>query len=79
MCVLDTAFHVIGTSSDRVYRAFMSGWSKQGKRVRARSGTRSVYRNSSLRFRDWSPAVNTMSTVFSPALVSAAGMTMCSF
>ena len=42
IAVFDTASHASGSVSERVYEAFMSGWSNEGKRVRARSGTSRV-------------------------------------
>ena len=72
---LATASHPAGTSSDSVYRAFRSGWSKQGNARWARAGTNSVYRNSRSRLSGSLPATNSMTISFSPAFVASAGMT----
>ena len=67
------------TFPETLKEAFKSGWSKQGKSVLALSGTRRVYRNSSLRLSDWLLTEVMICTVFSPIITSSRGITICSF
>ena len=57
----------------------MSGWSKQGKQVRALSGTNRVYIYSSLLLRLCSPALKIIRNAFLPFFVAFSEITMCSF
>ena len=59
--------------------ALISGWSKHGKSVLALSGTRRVYKNSSLLLSDCSDAEKYTATLLSPFSNCCPDRTICSF
>ena len=73
-----STFQSLGAVMFKIYVAFKLGWSKQGKRVRARSGTNRVYRKSSFLLRDNSPALNSIVMLFSPFSKYSEAMARCS-
>ena len=77
MLSLTMVFQPLGTSSEVMNTALMSGWSKQGKTERAMSGTKRVNIYSALRLRALSQALKSSSILFSPFSVSPMGMMMC--